>query len=160
EAHTGAHGTLIAGVVAAVEHNGFGIAGVAPGAHLMSVPVCTPQGGSASDRCLLYDLLRGVDRAYASEAQILNLSLVCPDNALLARAMARLDKLGVLVVAAAGNEGTSEPRYPAAYPSVIGVGATDRERKVTARSNRGLSAEIYAPGAEVLSTLPGDSFAF
>jgi thermitase len=155
-----AHGTLIAGVMRAIAHNGFGIEGVAPGVSLVAVPVCTPQGASASDRCLLYDLLRGVDRAYEREARVMNLSLVGPDNPLLARAMTRLDELGVLIVAAAGNEGTSEPRYPAAYPSVIGVGALDRERRVYARSNRGLSAEIYAPGVEVISTVPADSFAF
>ena len=156
----GVHGTLIAGVVAAVAHNGFGIEGVAPGARLSALAVCTPQGTSASDRCLLYDLLRGVDRAYDRQARIMNLSLVGPDNPLLARSMTRLDELGVLVVAAAGNEGTSRPRYPAAYASVIGVGAADRERHVHARSNRGLSAEIFAPGVEVLSSVPGDAFAF
>jgi subtilisin family serine protease len=159
-AQPGAHGTLVAGVVAAMERNDLGIAGVAPGASLVAVPVCTPQGASASDRCLLYDMLRGIDRAWEREAHIMNLSLVGPDNPLLARSMARLDELGVLIVAAAGNEGTSEPRYPAAYPTVIGVGASDRERRVHPRSNRGLSAELYAPGVEVLSTVPGDAFAF
>jgi len=156
----GAHGTLIAGVVSAIPHNAFGIEGVAPGVSLLAVPVCTPEGDSASDRCLLYDMLRGVDRAYAADARVLNLSLVGPANPLLERAMARLDALGVLVVAAAGNEGTDEPRYPAAYASVIGVGAADRERRVYARSNRGLSAEIFAPGVEILSSAPGDSFVF
>jgi subtilisin family serine protease len=159
-AQPGAHGTLVAGVVAAIEHNGFGITGVAPGVSLVALPVCTPQGASASDLCLLYDLLRGIDRAYEREARVMNLSLVGPDNPLLARSMARLDELGVLLVAAAGNEGTSEPRYPAAYPSVIGVGASDRERRVYPRSNRGLSAELYAPGVEVLSSVPDDAFAF
>jgi subtilisin family serine protease len=133
---------------------------LAPGAQLVAVPVCTPQSGSATDRCLLYDLLRGVDVAWAREVAIMNLSLVGPDNPLLARAMNRLEELGVLVVAAAGNEGTDEPRYPAAYASVIGVGAADRERHVHMRSNRGVSAELYAPGVEVISTLPGDAFAF
>lgn len=159
-AETGAHGTLIAGVLAAIPGNAFGIAGVAPGAGILAVPVCTPLGDSASDRCLLYDMLRGVDRAFEAEAHVVNLSLVGPANPLLERSMARLDELGVLVVAAAGNEGTDEPRYPAAYPSVIGVGAADRERRLYARSNRGLSAEIFAPGAEILSSVPGDAFAF
>jgi subtilisin family serine protease len=68
--------------------------------------------------------------------------------------MARLDELGVLVVAAAGNEGTDEPRYPAADPTLIGAGAADRERRADARSNRALSAEIYAPGVEILSACP------
>jgi hypothetical protein len=156
----GTHGTLSAGVLAAIERNAFGIEGVAPGVVVVAIPVCTPQGASASDRCLLYDLLRGVDRAYDGQARVVNLSLVGPANPLLERSMARLDQLGVLVVAAAGNEGIDEPRYPAAYPTVIGVGAADRERRAYARSNRGLSAEIYAPGVEILSSVPGDAFAF
>jgi hypothetical protein len=159
-AQPGAHGTLSAGVMAAIPRNAFGIEGVAPGAGIVAIPVCTPQGDSASDRCLLYDLLRGVDLAFTGAARVVNLSLVGPANPLLERSMARLDELGVLVVAAAGNEGTEEPRYPAAYPTVIGVGAVDRERRVYARSNRGLSAELYAPGVEILSSVPGDAFSF
>lgn len=154
------HGTLVAGVIGAVEDNGFGMMGVAPAVEIVAVPVCTPQGASASDRCLLFDLLRGLDRAWSGEASIINLSIVGPTNPLLERAMSRLDQLGAVVVAAAGNEGTEAPRYPAAYPSVVGVGSIDRERKLSARSNRGASAELSAPGVEVLSAVPGDAFAF
>jgi subtilisin family serine protease len=155
-----AHGTLMAGVVRAVAMNGFGIAGVAPGAELIAVPVCTPAGAAASDACRLYDVLRGVDRAFELGAAVLNLSLVGPPNPLLERAMARLEKLGAVAVAAAGNEGTRDARYPAAYPSVIGVGAVGADGAPFARGNLGPSAEILAPGVEVLSTVPGDAFAF
>jgi len=154
------HGTLMAGVVGAVAMNGFGIAGVAPEAELIAVPVCTPAGASASDACRLFDVLRGVDRAWDLGAAVLNLSLVGPANPLLERAMARLEKLGAVVVAAAGNEGTSEARYPAAYPSVIGVAAVGPGGELFARGNGGPSAELLAPGVEVLSTVPGDAFAF
>jgi subtilisin family serine protease len=154
------HGTLMAGVVRAVAMNGFGIAGVAPEAELIAVPVCTPAGASASDVCQLFHVLRGVDRAWDLGAAVLNLSLVGPANPLLERAMARLEKLGAVVVAAAGNEGTNEARYPAAYPSVIGVAAVGPDGALFARGNRGPSAELLAPGVEVLSTVPGDAFAF
>jgi len=154
------HGTLMAGVMGAVAMNGFGIAGVAPEAELIAVPVCTPAGASASDACRLFDVLRGVDRAWDLGAAVLNLSLVGPANPLLERAMARLEKLGAVVVAAAGNEGTSEARYPAAYPSVIGVAAVGPGGELFARGNGGPSAELLAPGVEVLSTVPGDAFAF
>jgi hypothetical protein len=157
---TGVHGTLMAGVVRAVARNGFGIAGIAPGADLVGVPVCQPRGASPADECRLFELLRGVDVAWGQGAQLLNLSLVGPPNRLLRKAMDRMEELGVLVVAAAGNEGVAEPRYPAAYPSVIGVGAIDRNGAPYARGNRGASVEILAPGVEVLSTVPGDSFAF
>jgi hypothetical protein len=154
------HGTLLAGVVRAVAENGFGIAGLAPAAEVVAIPVCTPAGASASDECALYHVLRGVDRAFEAEAAVVNLSLVGPANPLLERAMTRLETLGALVVAAAGNEGTSEPRYPAAYASVIGVGAIGADGAPFARGNRGPSSEIAAPGVEVVSTIPGDAFAF
>lgn len=153
------HGSLLAGITGAVAGNDFGIAGIAPGAALLAIPVCHPAAGGG-DECSLFELLRGVDLAWEEGAQLLNLSLVGPPNPLLRKAMDRMDALGVVLVAAAGNEGVAEPRYPAAYPSVIGVGALDRAGRAAARSNRGPSVEILAPGVEILSAVPGDSFAF
>jgi subtilisin family serine protease len=101
-----------------------------------------------------------VDVAWEARAQLVNVSLVGPANPLLRRAMDRLDQLGVVVVAAVGNEGTEEPRYPAAYPSVIGVGAVDRNGALYARGNRGPAVEVLAPGVEIVSSVPGDAFAF
>jgi subtilisin family serine protease len=74
--------------------------------------------------------------------------------------MDRLDQLGVVLVAAVGNEGLDVPRYPAAYPSVIGVGAVDSKGRVYPRGNRGPAVEVLAPGVEIVSTVPGDTFAF
>ena len=155
---TGVHGTLMAGVIAAVEDNGFGIVGLAPEAELVSVPVCRPKANGGS--CTIFDLLQGLDRAWEADAALVNLALSGPANPLLERGVARLEELGLVVVAAAGNEGTREERYPAAYPSVVGVGAIDREGKTFASSNRGPWVELYAPGVEVLSTIPGSAFAF
>lgn len=154
------HGSLVAGVVAAAAGNGFGIAGVAPGARVLAVPVCTARAGGLPDACRLFDVVRGIDRAWDGGARILNLALVGPPNALLERTLARLDGLGAVAVAAAGNDGGREPRYPAAYPTVVGVTAIDREGRLWSRANRGPGAEIAAPGVEVLSTVPGDAFAF
>jgi hypothetical protein len=155
-----AHGSLVAGIVRATENNGFGIAGVAPAADVVSIPVCTPTGEGTSDECRLSDLLRGVDVAWQNGAQVVNMALVGPPNPLLRRAMDRMDQLGIVLVAAVGNEGVEEPRYPAAYPSVIGVGAVDRDGKPYARGNRGDAVEVLAPGVEIVSTVPGDAFAF
>lgn len=155
-----AHGTMVAGIVHAIEHNAFGIEGIAPGAEVVSIPICTPASNGTSDECKLSDLLRGVDLAWENGAQVLNMALVGPPNPLLRRAMDRLDQLGVLLVAAVGNEGLDEPRYPAAYASVIGVGAVDAEGQLYPRSNRGPAVEVLAPGVEIVSTVPGDAFAF
>ncbi len=155
-----AHGTLVTGVIRAVEGNGFGIVGMAPAADTVAIPICSPGASGGADRCLLYDALKGLDAAWEVGAGVANLSIVGPPNALLERSVNRLERLGVLVVAAAGNEGTREPRYPAAYPSVIGVSAIDRLRRPFERGNRGPSAELDAPGVEILSTYPGETFAF
>ncbi|MBK7950875.1 MAG: S8 family serine peptidase [Deltaproteobacteria bacterium] len=153
------HGTLMAGVIGAAEDNGFGIAGLAPRARIVSIPVCTAKSG-AGGQCTIYEMLQGFDRAYDAKAVLVNLSLSGPPNPLLERGVARLEALGLVVVAAAGNEGRSDKRYPAAYPSVIGVGAVDRDGKRFATSNHGRWVELYAPGVEVLSTVPGNAFAF
>ncbi|MEZ4217796.1 MAG: S8 family serine peptidase [Myxococcota bacterium] len=154
------HGTLMAGVVGAERGNGVGIAGVAPEARVVAIPVCAPSGDGGPDACALYDVLRGIDAAWEAGANVLNLSLVGPSNPLLERAVARAERLGAVVVAAAGNEGADAPRYPAAYPSVLGVGAVDARGERDARSNRGLSVDVVAPGVEVLSTRPPDGYAF
>ena len=159
EPKPGVHGTLMAGVISAVEGNGFGIVGLAPDAELISIPVCTP-AGAAGGSCTIFDLLQGLDLAWEVEADLVNLSLSGPANALLERGVMRLEALGVVVVAAAGNEGVDEERYPAAYPSVIGVGAVDREGRLFEASNRGDWVELLAPGVEILSTVPGNAFAF
>jgi subtilisin family serine protease len=155
----GVHGTLMAGVINAIEGNGFGIVGLAPDAELIPIPVCEPRG-TAGGQCTIYDLLRGLDRAWDAEASIVNLSLSGPANVLLERGVARLEALGAVVVAAAGNEGSTRERYPAAYPSVIGVGAIDRDGRLFEASNRGPWVELGAPGVDVLSTVPESAFAF
>jgi hypothetical protein len=154
------HGSLVAGVISAIENNAFGIAGIAPAADLLAIPVCTPVSDPLGEECRMFDLLRGIDRAWAEDARVVNLALVGPPDPVLERAMERLRQLGILVVAAAGNEGTDRPRYPAAYPSVIGVGALDERGRRWPRSNYGASVSLLAPGVEVLSTLPADRFAF
>jgi subtilisin family serine protease len=157
----GVHGTLIAGILAATPNNSFGIAGIAPSAKVLAVPVCrAARSAGQPDLCQLYDLVLGADAAWAAGAQIFNFSLVGPSNAVLERTVARLDRLGAVVVAAAGNEGLDEARYPAAYTSVISVGAVDRDGKTWVRSNHGESVEISAPGAEIVTTVPGGGFAF
>jgi subtilisin family serine protease len=100
----------------------------------------------------LFDLLRGLDLAWSSTRRCMNLSLVGPPNPLLERAANRLDDLGAIVVAAAGNEGVDEPRYPAAYPSVVGVGAVDAKGAAMRAATAGLGADL---GARRRSALDG-----
>jgi subtilisin family serine protease len=154
-APAGQHGTLVAGVIGAARGNGVGIVGIAPAASLLSVPVCdaTPNG----DACRLYRVLAGLDGAWGERAQIVNISLVGPANRALERAVRRLDTLGVAIVAATGNHATGIPAYPAAYPWVIGVAATDRRQQL---APTGSVVDLTAPGVEIVSTAANGGYAF
>ncbi len=154
------HGTMVAGILAAEADNRFGIAGVAPEAELLAIPVCVPGSPERGDACALFDVLRGLDAAWEQRAHVINLSLAGPSNPLLQGAADRLDGFGVTLVAAAGNDGTTDPLYPAAYPSVIGVGASGRGGTAYAQGNRGPGLELVAPGADIVSTAKGGGFAF
>jgi hypothetical protein len=134
----GVHGTLTTGVIAAIANNGFGIAGVAPGASVIAIPVCTPIGASPRDSCGLFDLLRGLDLAWEQRTQVMNLSLVGPANPLLERAVNRLDDLGAIVVAAAGNEGVDAPRYPRPIPRSWESAPSTPRASVTTAATAGL----------------------
>jgi len=154
-----AHGTLVTGVIAAAENNGFGIAGIAPAADVIAIPVCAPDRDGV-DECRLDALLRGLDVTWKEDARVANLSLVGPPDPLLEHAIGRMRELGILLVASAGNEASGAPRYPAGYPTVIGVGALDAAGAPWERANHGDWVRVLAPGVEVLSTAPGDAFAF
>ncbi|MAE94915.1 MAG: hypothetical protein CL910_09675 [Deltaproteobacteria bacterium] len=156
------HGTLVTGILAARPGNGFGIVGLVPEASVLAIPVCQP-GPDRSERgdvCALFDVLQGLDVAWTRRVHIVNLSLAGPSNPLLQGATDRLEGLGVTLVAAAGNDGGEEALYPAAYASVIGVGATGRGGKAFAQGNRGPGNELSAPGVDIVSTAPGGGFAF
>jgi len=88
-------------------------------------------------------------------AQVINMSLGAPQSSQAERAaIDRAAAAGVLVVAAAGNENTSAPSYPAAYPTVISVAAIDAQRNRAWFSNYGSTVSVSAPGVDVLSSLP------
>jgi subtilisin family serine protease len=102
-------------------------------------------------------VLTGLDVAWGERAQIVNVSLVGPANRALERAVRRLDTLGVAIVAASGNRASATPAYPAAYPWVIGVAATDRERQL---APTGPIVDLTAPGVEIVSTAANGGYAF
>jgi thermitase len=150
------HGTHVAGVAAAATNNRVGIAGVYPDAQLMNVKVISDSGVG-------YDsaIASGIRWAADNGADILNMSFgQNPDATLIREAIAYAQGKGVLMVAAAGNEGTSTRRYPAAYPQVIGVAATTqpaigRSERLAEFSSYGASwVDVAAPGEAIFSTLP------
>lgn len=103
--------------------------------------------GATSD----FALIRAIDYAARQGARVLNLSWGTPTHSpFLADAIAYAQAKGLVVVAAAGNEPTGRPVYPAAYPGVVAVSAVTPKGDLWDRSNRGDFVTVAAPGAAVL----------
>jgi serine protease len=142
------HGTMTLGIIAATANNGIGVAGVGWSAKAMPVKVAGANG-VAND----LDVVEGLDWAVAHGAKVIDMPFGNPgDNPVLHDAIKRAIAKGVVVVAAAGNDGSSVLQYPAAYPEVIAVGATNAGGVLTDFSSYGDWVDIAAPGWDVLST--------
>jgi subtilisin family serine protease len=151
------HGTHVAGTIAA-ENNGFGATGVAYNATIMPVQVLGADGsGSYSN------VAAGVLYAVDNGADIINLSLGGGSSPELTSAIQYAQSQGVVVVIASGNEGSSQPGFPANLASQFGiaVGAVNRSNQLASFSNdAGFSPVDYvvAPGVNVFSTVPGNRY--
>src|SRR5262249_9621152 len=128
------HGTAMAGAIAA--HGG--LTGVAPRARLLAIRSLDRQGQGTS-----LSIADGIGWAVARGARVINMSFAGPDDPLLRQHLAAVHARGVVMVAAAGNEGpASAPLYPAADAHVIAVTATDADDRLYALAHRGR----YLPG--------------
>ena len=145
------HGTHVSGTLAAAL-NGQGVTGVSPGkVSLFMVRVFANNG----DWIYSSTLLDAANRCYAAGCKVINMSLGgASPSSTEDRGFASLYSKGVLSVAAAGNEGTTQVDYPAGYGSVISVGAIDSGKRLASFSQRNADVELVAPGVAVLSTVP------
>jgi subtilisin family serine protease len=145
------HGTHVAGIAAASTNNAIGIAGVSWGARLMPVKVLNSSGGGTFS-----NVAAGIVWATDHGAQIINMSLGGSSySQTLQAAVAYSANHGVLLIAASGNSNSNSVLYPARFPQVMAVAATDGSNQRAAFSNYGPEIEIAAPGALILSTSPG-----
>jgi thermitase len=147
------HGTHVAGIVAALTNNGMGVAGGCPACRLLIARVLNDKGDTTATR-----LVDGIDWSVENEADVINLSLAGPDNAAVERAVNSARANGTVVVAAAGNLGTTTPLYPAAYEKVIAVSATNENDGLASTSSRGNWVDLAAPGTSILSTRKGGGY--
>lgn len=154
------HGTAVAGVIAARADDGVGIYGVAPDAEVMVAKACWYQNAKSGKAfCSSWTLAKAIDFAINAEARVLNLSLGGPHDVLMERLINRAVELGITVIAAAAQEGEA-PGFPASMANVIAVLASDAKGKVQAPSWVAEKAMIAAPGVDILSTAPRDSYDF
>jgi subtilisin family serine protease len=142
------HGTHVAGTVAAVAGNGVGVAGAALRAKVMPIKVLDAAGSGSSA-----DVAAAIRLAVESGADVINLSLGGPTpSTLMSAAISDALAKGVPVVAAAGNQSSSTPNYPAAQPGVIAVGAVDRTLAHASFSNTGNHLAVVGPGVSIHGT--------
>ena len=144
------HGTLVAGILAAVGNNGLGAAGAAWQLSVMPLRITDPEGNG-----FFSSFVRGLEYAVANDADIVNISLASPflpESARLAVETA-LDA-GLIIVVAAGNGGLNVD-FPAAIPGVVAVGTHGALDDPDARalfSPRNAGVDFVAPGIDVYST--------
>jgi thermitase len=144
------HGTHVAGSAAAATDNALGVAGTCPRCPLLNVKVLGDDG-FGSDATVA----SGIVWATANRAKVISMSLVnyFPSQTVQA-AVERAWQRGVVLVAAAGNDGGDFGAYPAAFANVVAVAATDRNDQRWPSSNYGWWVDVAAPGADIYSTAP------
>jgi serine protease len=141
------HGTRMAGIIAATD-NAFGVLGVAPDVSLYALKVFPETGGARTS-----DIIRALRWAVEHHLDVVNCSFGGDDPSRLEEeAYQAARDANVLVIAAVGNDAT-HVRYPAAYPSVVGVSAVDRAGNHGSFANRGAEVDLVAPGVDVMSTM-------
>ncbi|MBX3388907.1 MAG: S8 family serine peptidase [Phycisphaeraceae bacterium] len=143
------HGSHVTGTILALD-NDVGVVGVAPELSLVVAKVIDDSGFGDWP-----EIIAGVEWAVAQGAKVLNMSFSGSDySQAMQDAMNAAFAAGVLPVAAAGNEFTNIPRYPASMNNVMSVAAIDDNDNPAWFSNYGPTISVAAPGVEVESTVP------
>ena len=163
EAHDGPsdHGTAVAALAAGAMDNDSASGGIGWESRLLSIKVLDHNGTGK-----LSAVAAGVVRATDLGAQVINLSLSGQFTTALAAAVQYAIDHGVVVVAAAGNDGTDSPTvslpsgtvdggYPARYPGVVAVGAIARDHSIAPFSDFGSWVDVFAPGVDVPAPVVG-----
>lgn len=136
------HGTMVAGIIVCKQNNKKGIAGLAPGADVMPMKVFDKYGNTYGD-----DIAQAIYDSVEAGADVINMSLGGPAyNITMRKACDYATKSGVIVIAAAGNDGTDANEYPAAYDSVIGVASVDEWGYRSSFSQMGRAVDVAASG--------------
>jgi serine protease len=146
------HGTHVAGTIAESTNNRIGVAGVAYGAAIMPLKVLSARGSGS-----MAGISQAIRWAADHGAGVINMSLGGPFAVgAIASAVKYAHGKGVVIVAAAGNDGNGRVSYPARYPGVIAVAATQFDETTTFYSNWGAAIDIAAPGGNVRVDQNGD----
>jgi subtilisin family serine protease len=149
------HGTHVAGVISALVNNEEGVAGISWYNNILPVKVLDETGAGST-----YSVAQGIIWATDQGAKVINMSLGNYAEAkFLHDAIRYAFDRDLVLIAASGNDNTEQPGYPAAYPEVFAVAATDAEGRKAPFSNYGDYIDVAAPGVSIASTYPGNHYA-
>ncbi|QAY66287.1 S8 family peptidase [Paenibacillus protaetiae] len=149
------HGTHVSGIIGADVNNGEGVAGLSWYNKILPVKVLDSTGAGST-----YSVAQGIIWATDHGAKVINMSLGNYAEAdFLHDAIKYAYERDVVLIAASGNDNTDRPGYPAAYPEVFAVAATDAHHQKASFSNYGNYIDVAAPGDSIASTYPGGQYA-
>ena len=163
------HGTHVAGIIAA-SNNDKGVVGIAYNTKIMPI-----KAGDASGYFMQDNIARAINYAYEKGADVINMSFGGSASSVAVQDALSMAYSRCVLVASAGNDGEPNeatdsysmpvPNYPAALSYVMGVMSVDEDGKESGFTNWDVNAlnnkeyEVYAPGEQILSTVPGDRYA-
>jgi serine protease len=148
------HGTHVAGTIAQATNNKLGVGGVAFGAKIMPLKVLSAQGSGS-----MAAIAQAIRYAADKGARVINMSLGGPfPVSAIRNAVKYARSKGVVVIAAAGNDGRGRVSYPARYPEVVAVAATQVDESTTFYSNWGAEIDLAAPGGNTRVDQNGDGW--
>ncbi len=149
------HGVHVTGIVAAEVNNGFGVAGVAPRAKVLSIKI----GGDQSIDRGVYNQYEGLLYAAAMGSRVINCSWGSSGYSKTEEEVVQLvNEMGSLIVAAAGNNGADLQFYPSGYRGVLSVASTADDDRKSGFSNYHTTVSVSAPGSNVLATIPNNRY--
>jgi len=150
------HGTLIAGIISANIGNGIGISGLSSNCKILNVKVADDYGF-----CNAQTVARGIIWAVDNGARIINISLEIRNPSTdLEQAVNYAWNHGILIVTAAGNQGSTLATYPAYYDNCIAVSAIKPDGSLAPLSSYGDWVDAVAPGYNIYSTLPNNKYGY
>lgn len=150
----GAHATAISGILLGAGK----VQGIAPKIHLISIPAfyTDKKNRRVSNTSRI---IRALEKMEQQDIQLLNLSFVGHRDRIILSHIRNLQKKGVIVVAAAGNDsGKSRQIYPAGYLMVVGVTAIDKDKRLYKKATTGRHVDYAAPGVKLLALAPNNRY--
>ncbi|HVF21214.1 MAG TPA: S8 family serine peptidase, partial [Mycobacteriales bacterium] len=148
------HGTHVAGTVAAITGNGVGVAGVAPNA-----PLAIFKALNAAGDGYYADVIAGIHWLHTKGgAKIISMSIGGPQDSALDAELTEAAAAGVLLIAAAGNDGDATKNWPAHHRDVMSVSSVSQDGTLSWFSTCNADVEIAAPGEDIWSTFPSNTY--